>query len=250
MPVEEQGEHGDVPHGLAAGHHGGGLPPQRARPARHGGNRGILARQTRATQHASVATAYQSIVAAGNAISAQFLEHPENLQTLRDPELKLEHWDFEEQMALRPRVAVFAIQQLDYFELVVATMGAFPPSLLGRVARLRTLRVRALTLCAAGAARHGLVHRGPARPGRDTWIAAGRSAGRVQRLPQHSAVPAEHLPGQPSRSAVTEAGTSQQAVRRAGSPRKRPQGCSFVLVVSVRATETADTERVRTREGH
>ena len=41
----------------------------------------------------------------------------------------VEHWVFEEQMALRPRVAVFAIKQLDYFELVVATMGAFPPSL-------------------------------------------------------------------------------------------------------------------------
>ena len=89
----------------------------------------ILARQTRAMQHAGVATAYQGIVAAGNAISSQLLEHPEILHTLRDPALSVEQWDFAEELRLRPQVAVFVTQQLDYFELVVATMGVFPRAL-------------------------------------------------------------------------------------------------------------------------
>jgi hypothetical protein len=89
----------------------------------------ILARQTRAVQQASVTTAYQSIISTGSAFNAVLIEHPEIYFALKDPALTVEHWDFDEQMRLRPQVAVLATQQLDYFELVLVTMRAFPPSL-------------------------------------------------------------------------------------------------------------------------
>lgn len=89
----------------------------------------ILARQTRAVQQASVTTAYQSIVGMSNSFNALLLEHPEVYYALRDPALTVERWDFDEQMRLRPQVAVVTVQQLDYFELVLVTMAAFPRSL-------------------------------------------------------------------------------------------------------------------------
>jgi hypothetical protein len=89
----------------------------------------ILARQTRAIQQATVTTAYQSIISTGNAFNAALIDHPEVYFALTDPTLVVEHWDFSEQMRLRPRVAVAATQQLDYFELVLVTIRAFPRSL-------------------------------------------------------------------------------------------------------------------------
>jgi hypothetical protein len=86
----------------------------------------VLARQTRALQQASVTAAYQSIISAGNAMSSQLLEHPDVYFALTDPALNIEHWDFDEQMRVRPQVAIVATQQLDYFELVLVTMAAFP----------------------------------------------------------------------------------------------------------------------------
>ena len=86
----------------------------------------ILVRQTRAVQQASVTAAYQSISGMGSTFNALLLEHPEVYQALRDPELTVDRWDFDEQMRLRPQVALVTVQQLDYFELVLVTMGAFP----------------------------------------------------------------------------------------------------------------------------
>jgi hypothetical protein len=89
----------------------------------------ILARQTRAVQQATVSAAYQSIIAQGSAHNRLFFEHPEVYQALRDPDLTVERWDFDEQMQEHPQVTMVIIQQLDYFELVLVTMVAFPRSL-------------------------------------------------------------------------------------------------------------------------
>lgn len=86
----------------------------------------VLVRQTRAVQQAGVATAYQGIVGLSSAFNQLLFEHPEVYQELTDPALSVEFWDFAEQMQARPRVAIVIIQQLDYFELVLATMTAFP----------------------------------------------------------------------------------------------------------------------------
>jgi hypothetical protein len=86
----------------------------------------ILVRQTRAVQQASVAGAYQSILGMSSAINVELRDHPEVYQALVDPALAVDHWDFDEQMRLRPRVAMLAAQQLEYFELVLVTMVAFP----------------------------------------------------------------------------------------------------------------------------
>ena len=86
----------------------------------------ILLRQTRAVQQASVTAAYQSIIGMGSTFNALLLEHPEVYQALRDPALTVDRWDFDEQMRERPQVAVVTVQQLDYFELVLVTMAAFP----------------------------------------------------------------------------------------------------------------------------
>ncbi|HTE85940.1 MAG TPA: hypothetical protein VK821_14520 [Dehalococcoidia bacterium] len=86
----------------------------------------ILVRQTRAVQQASVTAAYQSIISTSSTFNAVLVEHPEIYFGLTDPELKDEHWDFNEQMRLRPQVAIIATQQLDYLELVLITMRAFP----------------------------------------------------------------------------------------------------------------------------
>lgn len=89
----------------------------------------ILARQTRAVQQASMSTAYQGIVSMANSFNQVLFEHPETYYALRDPALPVDRWDFDEQLHLRPQVAVLTVQRLDYFELVLATMGAFPRSL-------------------------------------------------------------------------------------------------------------------------
>lgn len=86
----------------------------------------ILVRQTRAVQQASVTTAYQSIISTSSAFNAVLIEHPEVYFALTDSALTVEHWDFDEQMRLRPQVAMVATQQLDYFELALVTMRAFP----------------------------------------------------------------------------------------------------------------------------
>lgn len=86
----------------------------------------VLVRQTRAVQQAGVATAYQSIVGMSNALNALLLDHPEVYQALVDPALSIDRWDFDEQMRLRPQVAMVAAQTLDYFELALVTMVAFP----------------------------------------------------------------------------------------------------------------------------
>lgn len=89
----------------------------------------ILVRQTRAVQQASVTAAYQSIVAQSSAFNRLLFEHPEVYQAMRDPTIDVERWDFDEQMRERPQVAMVIVQQLDYFELVLVTMEAFPRSL-------------------------------------------------------------------------------------------------------------------------
>jgi hypothetical protein len=89
----------------------------------------ILARQTRAIQQANIITAYQSIISMGASFNAALIDHPEVYFALTDPRLTVERWDFNEQMHLRPQVAVAATQQLDYFELVLVTIRAFPRSL-------------------------------------------------------------------------------------------------------------------------
>lgn len=89
----------------------------------------ILIRQTRAVQQANVASAYQSIIGISTSMNALLLEHPEILQTLKDAALTLERFDFEEEMRQRPQAAMVTVQQLDFFELVLVTMAAFPPSL-------------------------------------------------------------------------------------------------------------------------
>lgn len=89
----------------------------------------ILVRQTRAVQQSSITSAYQSIISMGNAFNNLLFEHPEVYDALIDPALSVERWDFREQMRERPQVAIVAVQQLDYFELVLVTMGAFPRDL-------------------------------------------------------------------------------------------------------------------------
>ena len=86
----------------------------------------ILARQTRAVQQTNITTAYQGIISMSNSFNAVLLEHPEIFRELRDPALAIERWDFEEQMRLRPQIAMFTVQQLDYFELVLVSIEAFP----------------------------------------------------------------------------------------------------------------------------
>jgi hypothetical protein len=89
----------------------------------------ILVRQTRAMQQASVTAAYQSIISTSSALDAVMVEHPDIYFAMTDSTLTVEHWDFDAQMRLRPQVAIVATQQLDYFELVLVTMRAFPRSL-------------------------------------------------------------------------------------------------------------------------
>jgi hypothetical protein len=89
----------------------------------------VLVRQTRAMQQAGVIAAYQSIISTGTSFSSVLIEHPEVYFALRDPALTVERWDFDEQMRLRPQVAMVTTQQLDYFELVLVTMRALPRSL-------------------------------------------------------------------------------------------------------------------------
>jgi hypothetical protein len=89
----------------------------------------ILARQTRAVQQANVTTAYQGIIGMENAFTSALLERPEIFNMLRDPALVVDRWDFDEQMRLRPQVAIFTVQQLDCLELVLVSIAAFPHAL-------------------------------------------------------------------------------------------------------------------------
>jgi HrpA-like RNA helicase len=86
----------------------------------------ILVRQTRAVQQASVTAAYQSIISTSSTFSAVLVEHPEIYFAMKDASQSVSHWDFDEQMRVRPQVAIVTTQQLDYFELVLVTMRAFP----------------------------------------------------------------------------------------------------------------------------
>ena len=89
----------------------------------------VLARQTRAVQQASVTAAYQGIIGMSSAFNTVLLEHPEIYHGLRDPSLAIDKWDFDEQMRQRPQIAMFTVQELDYFELVLVSMNSFPQSL-------------------------------------------------------------------------------------------------------------------------
>jgi hypothetical protein len=86
----------------------------------------ILLRQTHAVQQASVTAAYQSIISTSSTFNAVLIDHPEIYFDLTDPGLRVDRWDFNEQMRVRPKVAIMATQQLDYFELVLITIKAFP----------------------------------------------------------------------------------------------------------------------------
>jgi hypothetical protein len=89
----------------------------------------IFARQARASEQSSIATAYQSIVSAGSNINMLYLDHPELLASLNDPIYDGGEWDFERLRTQDTRLVVYSAQVLDYYELVLVTMGAFPRDL-------------------------------------------------------------------------------------------------------------------------
>ncbi len=86
----------------------------------------IFARQARASEQATIATAYQAIVAAGSNTNMLYLEHPELLNALNDPKYAEGEWGFDALRREDPRLVLVAAQVLDYYELVLVTMGAFP----------------------------------------------------------------------------------------------------------------------------
>jgi hypothetical protein len=88
----------------------------------------VLIRQTRATEQYSVATAYQGIISAGTTVNALLLQYPEVLDELRtgEPLLNGEELALEQE---NPRLVIIAAQTLDYFELILVTMTALPPTL-------------------------------------------------------------------------------------------------------------------------
>src|SRR5690242_17092111 len=56
-----------------------------------------------------------------------YLEHPDLLAALNDPIYDEEsEWDFERLRAEDSRLVIYTAQVLDYYELVLVTMGAFP----------------------------------------------------------------------------------------------------------------------------
>ncbi|HZQ38749.1 MAG TPA: hypothetical protein VFD32_22685 [Dehalococcoidia bacterium] len=86
----------------------------------------IFARQARASEQATIATAYQAIVSAGSNNNMLYLEHPELLAGLNDPKYAEGEWDFEQLRQEDTRLILVSAQVLDYYELVLVTMGAFP----------------------------------------------------------------------------------------------------------------------------
>ncbi|HLZ70273.1 MAG TPA: hypothetical protein VKV26_10245 [Dehalococcoidia bacterium] len=86
----------------------------------------IFARQARASEQASIATAYQAIVTAGSNNNMLYLDHPELLEALNDPKYAEGEWDFARLRGEDPRLILVCAQVLDYYELVLVTMGAFP----------------------------------------------------------------------------------------------------------------------------
>ncbi len=86
----------------------------------------LFLRQARASEQASIATAYQAIVSAGSNTNMLFLEHPELLAGLNDPKYAEGDWEFEQLRGEDTRLILVSAQVLDYYELVLVTMGAFP----------------------------------------------------------------------------------------------------------------------------
>lgn len=86
----------------------------------------IFAREARASEQATIATAYQAIVSAGSSTNMLYLEHRELLTALNDPKYAEGDWVFEQLRREDPRLILVSAQVLDYYELVLVTMGAFP----------------------------------------------------------------------------------------------------------------------------
>jgi hypothetical protein len=85
----------------------------------------FLIKQTRAVQNTSVATAYQGIVSAGTTVNNLYLQYPDLMPLLRnvDPLAEGAEWEPGHD---DPRLVMIAAQTLDYFELILVTMAAFP----------------------------------------------------------------------------------------------------------------------------
>lgn len=88
----------------------------------------VLIKQTRAAQNTSVTTAYQGIITAGTTVNSLLLQYPEVLEEMRTAEPLLDGEDFALEQE-NPRLVLIAAQTLDYFELILVTMAALPPSL-------------------------------------------------------------------------------------------------------------------------
>lgn len=88
----------------------------------------VLIKQTRAVQATSVTTAYQGIIQAGTAVNGLYLQYPEAHAQMRAAPA-YEPGESYEPGREDPRLVMMAAQTLDYFEMILVTMNAFPRGL-------------------------------------------------------------------------------------------------------------------------
>jgi hypothetical protein len=89
----------------------------------------FLLRQTRAGEHATTATVYQSIVTLGNSINDMFVNDPELYPEIFGPTATFTAATAEQEQFDHPRRFYAALKWLDYFETIFVLWPAIPENL-------------------------------------------------------------------------------------------------------------------------